>query len=177
MANPDLVRKALMALMGAKKNNAVATGKAQPTIASPAVQAAQQNPPIASNQLRNARQNAQQVQGTDPLAQPIGPSRIPNDPPSIPGRFSDEAPTNRAFEQDRLEQSGGPNHQTEADFNDAKLELLMNTISDEAAKAGTEGVNPNLIRMLSARDPEAAKELMQSLRNQEFNPMMDDIPF
>ena len=133
MANPDLVRKALLALMGAKKQNkAVAGGQGIP--------AGPNELNRAEMGVRNARQDVQQVQGSDPLNNPFregqnvsgtssagrfqgphnpddfvggreppysdipqgnpqrlreldnAPSRASDDPPSIPGRFSDEAP-------------------------------------------------------------------------------------
>jgi len=60
---------------------------------------------------------------------------------------------------------------------DKKLNLLSSTIEGQAKEAGTEGVNPNLIRMMEELEAGSGRELMQRLRNQEFSPFEDDIPF
>jgi hypothetical protein len=60
---------------------------------------------------------------------------------------------------------------------DKKLNLLSSVIEGQAKEAGTEGVNPNLIRMMEELEAGSGRELMQRLRNQEFSPFEDDIPF
>jgi hypothetical protein len=60
---------------------------------------------------------------------------------------------------------------------DRKLNLLSSTIEGQAMEAGTEGVNPNLIRMMEELEAGSGRELMQRLHNQEFSPFEDDIPF
>ena len=59
---------------------------------------------------------------------------------------------------------------------DKKLSLLSRVITDQAEKAGAEGVNKDLIRMMEELELGSGKKLMQRLFNQEFNPL-DDIPF
>ena len=70
MASGEQIRRALMALMGAKGNNIAARGAGQPIAIMDDVgrQIDEINPVETPGALRDARANARQVQGVDPLA-------------------------------------------------------------------------------------------------------------
>jgi|APSaa5957512535_1039671.scaffolds.fasta_scaffold167854_2 hypothetical protein len=118
MASPDQIRKALMALMGAKKGSQSAN-----EAASAALPRTVNNQPtfkakeVADDRLAMHRQQAEDVQGVDPLAETAtqnlaGQRAAPDnfedfvggrepafvrdgthrDPARLPGRFSDQAP-------------------------------------------------------------------------------------
>jgi hypothetical protein len=179
MASPARIREALIKVLSAKKANEAEIGSRKgappppgfPTPNDPTANALRSD----ALSLAGARAGARDVQGPDPLA-PQDPS--PSNPAGKNLQTEDRHMIRQgSIDQDELTATGLTPVQGANQASDEALNALMNTIEDQAAKAGTEGVNPNLIRMLSERDPKAAVELMQRLRNQEFNPMMDDIPF
>lgn len=209
------VVEALIRLMGAKQQSGAANKAAAGTIPRTVEeQSILANKNFADDSLVDARQQAREAQGVDPLASPIrefdpeGGGQLPliaRDTRGNPTRLPD--PSNQSFERQRqIVGQRGQQHAEEVDaskrFNDVplppeaqggptvtqsglqdidrKLNLLSDTITGQAEKAGTEGVNPNLIRMMEELEAGSGRDLMQRLRNQEFNPIndnFDDIPF
>lgn len=161
MASGEQIRRALMALMGAKKD-AKRMGDID-MLPDDGTAGAMRT---TGDALHDARANARQVQGVDPLAtsnrkfqgseasgafpdQPVkrtmtGPAgRLP-DEGAAPngGRQFDQ----RSFEADRLAQEGGPTFQSEMDFWLSEYEKLVGSpppsgMPDEQVRKIVESIN------------------------------------
>ena len=207
MASARQIREALLNLMAAKKTNEMTSSAAQrgPDPSRPIGPENTQEfldfeNRMGAGMVHGARQQAREVQGFDPLAfrqqqaEEFG-RRIGVDHSgqgirgelSEPGSLSlsqrnrgpDASPDAEAAAIRRQQEMEDPYPQPDNDPVSIRMNTLSNAIEDQAAKGGTESVDPKLIRELSEIEPSAARELMQNLRNQEFNPMLDidDIPF
>ena len=110
MANPELIRKALLALLGAKRTNNATSAE----LAATGVNRDHPALPSSPERLRDARQDARQVQGSDPLVtsnaefqgspeagtfpdQPVKRGGLVQDPSRLPDSTSGRASD---FEQD-----------------------------------------------------------------------------
>ena len=116
------------------------------------------------------------------------PSRLPKSPQTdqggltglrgkdrLLGESGDLSPGEAGYGA-QVERVGRLKHTGSRQDLDKKLSLLSRVITEQAEKAGAEGVNKDLIRMMEELELGSGKKLMQRLFNQEFNPL-DDIPF
>ena len=179
MANMGAVRDALIKLMGAKGDDVISRSMGPATVVSDddlsTVVRTIGSPEETSQTLRGARQQAREVQGEDPLTQPLQPKEFHPDE----NQFEPPIPRTSPKDPSRLPDSEGAlSRQEMNEAMEAEYSFLQKEFERLAGRPPTPdevqdiGTLENLVDLLKDASGETRVP-----RASDLNPLADDIPF